>query len=247
MSLAFQKNVGWANVFPLVPKLRFTAIKLSVARSAKPQLGVCQPLAKLGLGAPSMSVFAFKGSFGFLNLMAVKLRLGTRPTKLRFASWIGMLELPRLGSQAGAWEPAKKTDTVTRTKRSVVREWVPQNSRIPLRYMRATPWETGALGASFGAWGAVLASAGASARSQLAALAPTGLSVGERAQPFCRRAQALGQVAQALGRGAQEVGWANVFLFAHRFVREVPRGQTPVLSGAEGIEPFAHPTLEAGR
>jgi hypothetical protein len=52
------------------PSWSFTAIKLSVPWSAKPQLGVYQPLAKLGLDDPSMSVFAFKGSFGFLNLIA---------------------------------------------------------------------------------------------------------------------------------------------------------------------------------
>jgi hypothetical protein len=53
----------------LVPKLRFTAIKLSVYRNAKLQLGIGNLPAKLGLGVPSRADFT-------LNLMAVKQELG---------------------------------------------------------------------------------------------------------------------------------------------------------------------------
>ena len=53
------------------------AINLSIPRNAKPQLGVGQREAKLGLGAPSMFALAFKAKRRLLNLMALTRRVGT--------------------------------------------------------------------------------------------------------------------------------------------------------------------------
>jgi len=55
----------------LVPKLLLIAIKLSVYRNAKPQLGAVHPDAKLELGVPSRADFTLDAS-----LLVPKLLLG---------------------------------------------------------------------------------------------------------------------------------------------------------------------------
>ena len=55
------------------PRWSVTAIKLSVYRNAKPQLGIRVYRAKLGLGVPSRADFTLNASF---NLMAVTLERG---------------------------------------------------------------------------------------------------------------------------------------------------------------------------
>ena len=62
----------------IVPTLRVKAINIMILGAPSPSLALGLADAKLGLGAPSMAVFAFKAKRGFLNLMALTLRVGTQ-------------------------------------------------------------------------------------------------------------------------------------------------------------------------
>ncbi len=77
--LAVLREAGTSKT--LFPSRSFTAIKLSVYRNAKPQLGIGNLPAKLGLSVPSRADFTLNVS---LNLMTVKQELGNEQKPRHF-------------------------------------------------------------------------------------------------------------------------------------------------------------------